>query len=206
MMEVFALLPTRRHLLGVLAALLLTLPPSAQPEAAGPPLEGPLAGNFTLLDEPVPAPQVPVKDQFGKILRLDDFKGEVVLVNFWATWCSPCVYEMPSLDRLQADLGPSGLTVMAVSVDRQGLSLVEGFFQSYGLGNLGIFLDPDGDLAGEFGVRGLPTSYLIDRRGRLVGGIQGSLEWDSREAKALIDYYLNEGGEDASPIGKASYR
>lgn len=205
MMEGAALLLSRRHLLGVLAALALALPPSGQPEAAGPPLEGPLAGNFTLLDEPVPAPQVPVKDQFGKILRLADFKGEVVLVNFWATWCSPCVYEMPSLNRLQADLGPAGLTVMAVSVDRQGLSLVEGFYKSYALANLGIFLDPDGELAGEFGVRGLPTSYLIDRQGRLVGGLQGSLEWDSPEAKALLNYYLGKGGEDASPIGKASY-
>ncbi len=185
--------------LAVLAlAAVLSMAPKDRPMAGEPPLDGPLAGNFTLLAPPVPAPGIAVTDRFGEKRRLADYKGSVVLVNFWATWCAPCVYEMPSLDRLQADMAGEGVTVMAVSVDRQGLPLVEPFYRDYRLDNLDIFLDPFGDLASELGVRGLPSSYLIDKRGRVVGKLQGSLEWDIPEVKKLIRYYLKE---DAAATG-----
>jgi len=177
---------------------------SAPLQAGEPPLEGPLAGNFTLLAPPVPAPETPVTDAFGMEKRLADYRGDVLLVNFWATWCAPCVYEMPSLNRLQADLGAEGLTVMAVSVDRQGLPLVRGFYEDYRLDQLEIFLDPLGDLATELGVKGLPTSFLIDKRGRVVGKLQGSLEWDIPEVKTLIRYYLKEETK-GDPVIKASF-
>ncbi|MEJ1994591.1 MAG: TlpA disulfide reductase family protein [Limibacillus sp.] len=181
---------------------------SASPLQAGePPLEGPLAGNFTLLAPPVPAPDIPVTDAFEKQRRLADYKGGVLLVNFWATWCAPCVYEMPSLNRLQADLGDEGLTVMAVSVDRQGLAVVQGFYEDYRLDALDIFLDPLGELATELGVKGLPTSFLLDKRGRVVGKLQGSLEWDIPEVKKLVRYYLSEetGTETGAETIKASF-
>ncbi len=169
-----------------------------------PPLKGLLQDNFILLDEPAPASQaVGVTDAFGGSVGLTDFRGRVVLVNFWATWCAPCVREMPSLDRLQAKLGPEGLLVMAVSQDRKGLAAAEPFYREQGLDNLEIFLDPKGEFARAMGVGGLPTSLLIDDRGRVVGGIEGPLEWDGPEAVELIRFYLVR-REEAGLPGKQS--
>ena len=167
-----------------------------------PPLKGLLADNFILMDQPAPAPQEPgVTDAFGGSVGLADFRGRVVLVNFWATWCAPCVREMPSLDRLQAKLGPEGLLVMAVSQDRKGLAAAEPFYREQGLDNLEIFLDPKGAFARAMGVGGLPTSLLIDDRGRVVGGLEGPLEWDGPEAVELIRFYLVRRENAGLPAG-----
>ena len=156
-----------------------------------PPLKGLLDGNFILLDEPVPAPQeARVKDAEGQELGFADFEGRVLLVNFWATWCAPCVREMPSLDRLQAKLGSEGLTVMAVSNDRGGLKKAAPFYEEHGLDHLDIYLDPKGHFAQDLAVTGLPTSIVIDHRGRLIGALQGPLEWDGPEAVELLHFYL----------------
>ena len=157
-----------------------------------PPLKGLLDGNFILLDEPVPAPQeARVKDAEGQELGFADFEGRVLLVNFWATWCAPCVREMPSLDRLQAKLGAEGLTVMAVSNDRGGLKKAAPFYEEHGLDHLDIYLDPKGRFAQDLAVTGLPTSIVIDHRGRLIGALQGPLEWDGPEAVELLRFYLD---------------
>ena len=160
-----------------------------------PPLTGVFADNFTLLEEPVPAPQAPLERGSGETLTLAAFEGKVVLLNFWATWCAPCVREMPALDRLQAALGPEGLAVVAVSEDRAGLKAVEPFFAETGLEHLQIYLDPKGKFWREFGVRGLPTTYLIDRQGRLIGAMEGPAEWDEEDAVGLIRFYLEQGAD-----------
>ena len=178
-----------------LAASGLASWPGATYGSEQPPLAGVFADNFTLLEEPVPAPQAPMGTDSGESITLSAFEGQVVLLNFWATWCKPCVREMPSLDRLQAALSPEGLAVVAVSQDRAGLKAVEPFFLEAGLEHLGIYLDPKGKLWREFGVRGLPTTYLIDRQGRLIGAMEGPAEWDEEDAVALIRFYLEQGSE-----------
>ena len=170
--------------------------PGASYGSERPPLAGVFADNFTLLEEPVPAPQAPLGTGSGETVTLEAFEGQVVLLNFWATWCAPCVREMPSLDRLQAALGPEGLAVVAVSEDRAGLKAVEPFFMETGLEHLEIYLDPKGKFWREFGVRGLPTTYLIDRQGRLIGAMEGPAEWDEEDAVALIRFYLEQEPDD----------
>ena len=189
---------------GLVLALVLSVPGLEKARAEEtPPLKGLLADNFILMDQPAPAPQEPgVTDAFGGSVGLADFRGRVVLVNFWATWCAPCVREMPSLDRLQAKLGPEGLLVMAVSQDRKGLAAAEPFYREQGLDNLEIFLDPKGAFARAMGVGGLPTSLLIDDRGRVVGGLEGPLEWDGPEAVELIRFYLVRRENAGLPAGK----
>ena len=175
----------------VLALVLAALGPETVRAEEAPPLKGLLKDNFILLDQPAPAPQAPgVTNASGGSVGLADFRGRVVLVNFWATWCAPCVHEMPSLDRLQAKLGPEGLLVMAVSQDRKGLAAAEPFYREQGLDNLEIFLDPKGKFALAMGVAGLPTSLLVDDRGHVVGALEGPLEWDGPEAVELIRFYL----------------
>ncbi len=190
--ESLAQAPTRRRLLAGLPAVVfasLALP-TGRARADQPTGGGILAENFTWLTAPNPAPVTPITTADGQETTLAAFQGRVVLLNFWATWCAPCIREMPSLDRLQAKLKGEGLVVVAVSEDFAGLDLVGPFFERLKLENLAIFLDSDGALSKAFGIAGLPTTLLIDREGRVVGGLEGPAEWDSGEAVALIRHYL----------------
>lgn len=164
-------------------------------DAGAPPLEGAFKDNFILLDAPAPAPQTWFWDGAGRRVTLADFQGQVVLLNFWATWCAPCIREMPTLDRLQAALGTEGLAVLAVSEDRGGLKTVRPFLAELGIENLDLYLDRAGQLLRDTKVVGLPTTFIIDRQGRLVGGLQGPAEWQSDAAIKLIRYYLRQPGE-----------
>jgi thiol-disulfide isomerase/thioredoxin len=160
--------------------------------AGAPPLSGTVA-NFTVFDPLRPAPEAVFADGDGNPVTFADFRGKVVLVNFWATWCVPCVQEMPALDRLQAKLGGEGLRVVALSQDRDGAPAVVRFYEKYDFGNLEVYVDPKGALAAPFGIGVLPTTVLIDRAGRLVGQLVGAAEWDAPEAQALIRHYLDAG-------------
>ncbi len=179
--------------------LLLAFGVLAGAPAAGdsPPLSPALAQQWVPLTPPVPAPQTAFtavergEDQTVETrVRLDDYAGRVVLLNVWATWCAPCVHEMPALDQLQADLADEGLLVLTLSTDRGGLNQVEPFFEDLNLKHLEIFLDPRGALARDLDVRGLPSTYLIDRDGQVVGALQGAYDWAGADAKALIRHYL----------------
>ena len=175
----------------LLAVFIAFSAPTAQARDGRPPVEGPFAGNFILFDPPVPAPQQGFTDLAGAPTSLGSFEGQVLLVNFWATWCAPCIREMPELDELHAELSGEGLKVMALSNDRAGARVVEPFVAELGLPHLPIFLDPKGEVAQAFDVRSLPATFLIDRDGRVVGGMTGIAPWAGPEAKKLIRYYLD---------------
>ncbi len=177
--------------LALALALAFAEPRNAAAADPAPPLRGAFGENFTLLDPPVPAPLEAFTDLAGNRVRLAELKGRVVLLNFWATWCAPCVREMPSLDRLQAALGDRALSVVAVSIDRGGAEAIRPFAKRLGLAHLGLYHDPKGALFRAFGVTGLPASFLIDRNGAILGAYAGPAEWDGPEARALIEYYLN---------------
>jgi len=157
--------------------------------------EGPFAENFTFSDPPVPAPSAGFQALHGGPATLADFRGQVVLVNFWATWCAPCVAEMPALGRLHQALAGEGFTVLAISQDRGGSAVVAPFLERLDLQQLPIYLDSKAVLARAFALKGLPTSFLIDRDGRVLAGLVGPAEWDSREAIDFIRYYLGEEGD-----------
>ncbi len=181
----------RRPVAVLLAAGCLVLGLGGPAPADRPPAGGLFADAFTWLEPLAPAPGAAFQDADGRATSLQAFRGRVVLLNFWATWCAPCIREMPSLDRLQAKLGGEGLKVVAVSEDFTGLEVVVPFFKRLGLANLEVYLDPDGALSRAVGVAGLPTTLLIDREGRLLGGLEGPAEWDSEEAVSFIRHYLD---------------
>ena len=199
----------RRVLIGIAAATLLLAAVGAVTQLRAPPdqrvdtapaLAGSFA-NFTVNEAPSPAPEVGFMAD-GRPISLTDFRGRVVLLNFWATWCGPCVAEMPSLDRLEAELGGEGFTVVAVSQDRNP-AVVQPFFAENAIQHLARYHDPAGALSRAFGIRGLPTSVLIDREGRVVGRIEGPAEWDSGAAKALIRYFMDSAVTQASALSGA---
>ncbi len=184
--------------LALVLGLAFAEPRMAAAADPAPPLRGAFGENFTLLDPPVPTPLEAFTDLAGNRVRLAELKGRVVLLNFWATWCAPCVREMPSLDRLQAALGDRGLSVVAVSIDR-GAKVILPFTKRLGLAHLGLYHDPEGALFRAFRVTGLPASFLIDPDGAILGAYAGPAEWDGPEARALIEYYLNRPEHAADP-------
>ncbi len=157
--------------------------------------------SFQRVDPPKPAPTISFTDRAEKALSLADFRGRIVLLNYWATWCGPCVEEMPALERLQAKHGGNEFQVAAISVDRQGLPVVDPFLDKIGIRQLPIYLDRSGASMRAFAVRGLPTTILLDREGNEVGRLEGMAEWDSPAAEALIRHYI---GDAAPPLKKAA--
>lgn len=154
----------------------------------------PLDGDMVVFD-PYPdgrdAPAVSFTDAQGREVTLADYAGQVLVVNFWATWCAPCVAEMPSLNALQQALGDRGVRVMPISIDRGGLAEVEPFYTRLGLDALPIYLDPYGRVPGAFEAIGLPTTVIIGRDGRWLGTLAGDAHWDSPEALALVGFYAD---------------
>jgi thiol-disulfide isomerase/thioredoxin len=137
-----------------------------------------------MLDEPLPDLTLSILD--GDSIRLADLKGQIVFLNFWATWCAPCRKEMPSLDRLQAALGGDAFDVVTIATGRNSPAGIDRFFSETGLTALPRFTDPGQDLARAMAVMGLPVTVVIDREGREVGRLLGGAEWDAPEAVALL--------------------
>jgi thiol-disulfide isomerase/thioredoxin len=154
-----------------------------------PPISGAMA-QFILSRPPRPAPVAEFQDADNNSVSLLDFGGKVVLVNIWATWCAPCVEEMPGLDRLQAALGQEGLVVVPVSIDLQGAAVVRPFYERHGIKNLGIYIDFTNSFTQVVGVDAVPANLLISRDGKFVGHLVGNADWDSPEARALLRHYL----------------
>ena len=153
--------------------------------------------KFRSTEEPKPMPPLTFVDGEGRRVDLADFKDKLVLLNLWATWCAPCVKEMPALDRLQAQLGGPGFEVVALSVDRGGKDQVQPFFQRIGVRNLGLYLDPASASMQSLSLRGLPTTLLVDPEGRELGRIEGAVEWDSPEVVTFLRKHMGAGGGPA---------
>ena len=138
----------------------------------------PLPKNFILHEAPKPIASIAFEDGQGRPRSLAEFRGKVVLLNIWATWCGPCRREMPSLDRLHGLLGGSDFEVVALSIDRAGLEVVRKFYTNVGIRNLGIYVDSSGKVTRELVTVGVPATLLIDRTGRELGRLVGPAEWD----------------------------
>ncbi|WP_247893981.1 TlpA family protein disulfide reductase [Azospirillum endophyticum] len=151
--------------------------------------------------EPKPMPPLSFVDAEGRRIDLADFKDRVILLNLWATWCGPCVKEMPSLDRLQAQLGGDAFQVVALSLDRGGRTAVEPFYKKTGVEHLTVFLDPGSESMKALSLRGLPTTVLVDPEGRELGRVEGAVEWDSPEVVAFLRQFLGRGGGPARDRG-----
>jgi thiol-disulfide isomerase/thioredoxin len=176
--------------LAAFLTLLLTAPTAlSAAQAAAPASDQAPLGEFVPVSPPSAAPTVAFADADGNPVRLSDFAGRLVLVNLWATWCAPCRREMPSLERLQARLGDK-ITILAISEDLGGGKTVAPFIAKLGLKLVKPYLDPKNAVGHAFKIDGLPTSLLIDRRGRVLGRVEGEAAWDSPKMLAILDPLL----------------
>ena len=141
---------------------------------------------------PKPLPPIAFKDGAGNDVKLSDFKGRTILLNFWATWCLPCREEMSSLDRLQREMGSDKFQVVALSLDRQGVSVAQKFLDDVKATALKLYIDDTATQGSALKIVGMPTTILINRDGLEVGRLAGPAHWDAADAKQLIQSELDK--------------
>lgn len=151
---------------------------AAPPEGVGP-------QGFLLWESPRDIAEINFEDGTGSSLALSDFAGKLILLNIWATWCGPCREEMPTLDALQAELGGPDFEVVALSIDRKGIDVVNGFYQEVGIEHLAPYVDRTGMASANLRAVGIPTTLLLDRQGKEIGRLVGEAEWN---APAMIEF------------------
>jgi len=180
---------------GLIAVIIIGLAALATQEASGP-VEPDAVSEVSRLVEPlaksnfgqiawheslVSAPTTVFQDASGADVSLADFKGKVLVVNFWATWCAPCVKEMPTLDALQARLGGPDFAVLAISQDREGARVAGPFMETNQWTNLALYTEPGARFSKDAKLRGLPTSLVIDKLGNEIGRVEGDTDWTGLE-------------------------
>ncbi|WP_088183395.1 TlpA family protein disulfide reductase [Sphingobium sp. Z007] len=134
-----------------------------------------------------PAPDFAFQNPDGGDKTLQDFAGKPLLVNLWATWCAPCIAEMPTLDRIAATYGPKGLAVLTISQDNQGLKAAKPFFAKHDLPHLKAWADPENQLGFHYATGLLPTTVIYDAQGKEMVRVIGAMDWEGPAAKTLID-------------------
>ncbi|MDI9350011.1 MAG: TlpA disulfide reductase family protein [Candidatus Symbiobacter sp.] len=166
------------------------LGPPAQPRLAAPAghvLAGHvLLGKFVPTTPPAMLPDLAYASENGESIYLKRFQTRLQLINYWATWCAPCVAELPALQRLANRLAPQGVNVVAVSLDRGGWETIRPFLQQHGLDKFTVLADAAGLSLGQLGLRGLPTTLILNQRGEEIGRIAGDYDWDSASSDQFL--------------------
>jgi thiol-disulfide isomerase/thioredoxin len=153
-------------------------PPSAHAEN--------FSQHFVPANASQPAPQLSFEDAKGQTLNLKDFQGRYILLNLWATWCSPCRHEIPSLDALQTQLGDAHFTVITLTEDSNGVAAAKEFFDRNNIHHLAIYTDNSGTAPSLFHAHGLPTTYLIDPHGNEIGRVEGEVDWGAPDSISFL--------------------
>ena len=176
----------RRKIL--LLGSILTIAFSSTLSAHDPALHG---FKLTTFDPPFPAPAFDLGKLEGGQSTLDTYKGKYVLLNFWATWCPPCLEEMPTMEAAYQKFQDRGFTVVAISSDEEGEEAINPFIEKLGV-TFPILLDPDKAVSSVYGALNLPLSFILDRDGMVIAGSVGERDWASEEALSVLDELIVE--------------
>ena len=122
----------------------------------------------------------------SRLDKISNYRGKVVLLNLWATWCAPCVQEMPALENLASLYPEADFKIIALCQDKGGLSVIQNFYKVNKINKLAIYYDQDNKLSNFLSVRGLPSSYLISKKGKIVARLEGSSSWNNENIKQII--------------------
>ena len=147
-----------------------------------------LFGNIGILKIPyISRPvEIKLKDVFGNTVSLSDFRGKIVFLNFWATWCPPCIIEMPSMEKLHRRFKDKSFVMVAIN-SQETDALVKSFFEKNKL-SFTALLDSSGEVGFGFGVNALPTTFVLDKQGRIIGSALGPRDWNSQASIDLFDH------------------
>ena len=175
-----------RIILGVVILVIVAISPhlaSAEADKCDKP--GKHLSQMRANKKPIPMPETPFFDANDKPINISDYKGRGVVMNFWATWCVPCVKEMPDLSKLKESLAGSGIEVLALSIDRNGAKVASKFLTKNKITNLDVLIDKKSAVLRANRIAGLPTTLLIDAEGGVRGRVQGIVEWNHDD---VIDF------------------
>ena len=136
--------------------------------------------NLFVYDEPKKVENVTFRNIENKIVKLDDYNYSLIIINFWATWCKPCIYEMPSLNKLQSNKNFKSLKIIPINVGRESISKAISFYENENINNLEIFFDEGANLPRKFSLRGIPTSILINKNLEEFGRIVGPIDFNDK--------------------------
>ena len=145
--------------------------------------------NIAINETPKPISSIVFEDFLGNEIKLKNYLGKLVIINFWATWCPPCKKEMPSLDRLYQDSNFKNLQVFAVNMDQPNTSKTKKFFTDLNIQKLEIFFDPDLNFVKEFKLRGMPTTVLINKKGEEFARIIGEVNFQDKKFLKWLSKY-----------------
>ena len=146
--------------------------------------------NIEKSDKEIQAPDFTLKDLYGNSVSLQDLRGKVVFLNFWATWCPPCRLEMPTMEELHKEFGDQGLVILAINY-RENPAEIKAFFEQHQL-TFPALLDPEGKVLDLYKAWSLPTTYLINKNGEIVGKVIGYRDWHSKQARAFFRKVLED--------------
>ena len=172
---------------GLVAVFLVVVQSCSQPKTGLELFAKDSLKKLTALESPPVQPTMVFKDPDGEEMRLSDYKGKVILVNIWATWCAPCIAEMPMLDALQSSHEGDDFEVVTISLDRTAEE-AQGWFVKNGIANLPLWHDSSYGVSAKLNLPGLPTSVFYNKQGREIARIPGEVDWTSEEALALVEY------------------
>ncbi|MBS1963283.1 MAG: TlpA family protein disulfide reductase [Bdellovibrionales bacterium] len=181
------LIPVAIALVGALIALEVLRDQGAKHDAAEQAAAGAGAAIVRKIGEPLP--DLVFHSLDGKAVKLSDLKSKVVLINFWATWCGPCVKEMPSLQKLAAEYEKRGLSVVGVNVDDNPEDVLAPFLSKHGI-KFTSFVDPKGELADKIGISGLPLTLVVDGNRKLLFEHLGDEEWFDADYRKQFELWL----------------
>ena len=184
---IFRLDPLKRFAY-LIAALTLMLATTAPIPAHEPSAHG---FHLTMFAPPFAAPNFQLTNLSGDAVNLTDYRGEYVLLNFWATWCPPCLAEMPSMQSAFERYRDRGFVVLAVSSDVEGKTIVQPFTDKLGV-SFPVLLDTEGRVSEIYGAVNLPLSFLLNRNGEVIAGAQGARDWYSEEAISVLDEMMQQ--------------
>ena len=152
-------------------------------------LEKPDIKNLILIKNPKIYEDVVFKDINQKDVNLEDFKGKLLILNFWATWCAPCKEEMPSLDDLQLNIKLNNLKIFPINIGQEDIAKSKFFFKELNIKNLDIYIDAPITLAKKFSLRGVPTTILFNKEGKEFARIMGAIDFNDGEFVDWLKLY-----------------
>ncbi|MBC6412141.1 MAG: TlpA family protein disulfide reductase [Hyphomonadaceae bacterium] len=174
---------------GLVAVFFVIVQSCQRPKTGLEPFRTGTLGRLEVLDHPPAQPQLTFSTADGREMTLADYHGRVVLLNVWATWCPPCLAEVPTLEALQSRRGADGFEVITISMDRTALEAAQ-WLDGQGISGLIPWHDSSRGLSNRLGALGLPVSIIYDPSGRELARVSGEADWASDEALALIDHVM----------------